>query len=187
MMSVARFSRMATHVTERAGHAVANPPLALTIRTMESQADVDAFRALNEEWIGKWFRLEDKDRIALNDPRGTIVAHGGQVYVAVHGKAVVGTVALVRCAADGADPRYELSKMAVTPEQRGRGVGRMLLEHAIEQARALGARSVFLGSNAKLTSAVRLYESLGFRHVPREELPEMKYDRADVFMTIDLR
>lgn len=154
----------------------------LTLRPMESQADADAFRALNEEWIARWFRFEDKDRIALNDPHRTFVAPGGQVYVALRGTKVVGTAALIRYP----DDVFELSKMAVAPETRGQGVGRALLAYTIEQARARGARFVFLGSSTKLTSAVRLYESFGFRHVPPSELPELKYDRADVFMRLDL-
>ena len=48
------------------------------------------------------------------------------------------------------------------------------------------AGSLFLGSNAKLENAVHLYESAGFRHVPREELPPLPYTRADVFMEMAL-
>jgi putative acetyltransferase len=154
----------------------------LTMRPMETQADADAFRSLNEEWIAKWFRIEAKDAATLGDPQGKIIALGGQVYVATEGDRVLGTVALIRYG----DGIYELSKMAVSPETRGQGVGRKLLAYVLEQARALGAHTVFLGSSTKLTNAIHLYESLGFRHVPPSELPEMKYDRADVFMKIDL-
>jgi putative acetyltransferase len=84
------------------------------------------------------------------------------------------------------DGVYELSKMAVSPAMRGRGVGRAVLEHAIGQARELGAAKLFLGSNSVLKNAVHLYESVGFRHVPAEELPAMHYARADVFMEMEL-
>ncbi len=46
--------------------------------------------------------------------------------------------------------------------------------------------SLFLGSNSVLKDAVHLYESIGFHHVPPEELPEMHYARADVFMRMAL-
>ena len=154
----------------------------LTMRPMETQADADAFRALNEEWISKWFRIEAKDAATLGDPQGRIIAPGGQVYVASNGERVLGTAALIRFG----EGIYELSKMAVSPETRGQGVGRKLLAYVLEQARELGAHTVFLGSSTKLKNAVHLYESLGFRHVPPSELPEMKYDRADVFMKINL-
>jgi GNAT superfamily N-acetyltransferase len=154
----------------------------LTMRPMETQADADAFRTLNEEWIAKWFRIEEKDAATLGDPQGKIIDPGGQVYVASDGDSVMGTAALIRYG----DGIYELSKMAVAPETRGQGVGRKLLAYVLEQARALGAHTVFLGSSTRLENAIHLYESLGFRHVPPSELPEMKYARADVFMKIDL-
>jgi putative acetyltransferase len=81
---------------------------------------------------------------------------------------------------------YELSKMAVSPQLRGLGIGRRLLEHTITQAKVIGARSLFLGSNSKLKSAVHLYESVGFRHVPPYKIPPMPYTRADVFMEMEL-
>jgi putative acetyltransferase len=154
----------------------------LTMRPMATDADAEAFRTLNEEWISKWFRIEAKDAATLGDPHGKIIAPGGQVYVASDGERVVGTAALIRFD----DGLYELSKMAVSPETRGQGVGRRLLAYVLEQARDLGAHTVFLGSSTRLENAIHLYEALGFRHVPPSELPEMKYDRADVFMKIDL-
>lgn len=159
-----------------------NTMLEVTMRPMQTQADADAFRLLNEEWISRWFRLEEKDRATLGDPQGRIVAHGGQVFVAADEERVLGTVALIRFS----DGVYELSKMAVDPETRGQGIGRRLLSYVLQQARAIGAHTVFLGSSTRLVNAVHLYESLGFRHVPPSELPDMKYDRADVFMKIDL-
>ncbi len=129
--------------------------LELTMRPMDSQADADAFRTLNEEWISKWFRIEEKDRVTLSDPHGKIIAHGGHVYVAQAGDVVVGTAALLKYG----DGIYELSKMAVSPETRGQGVGRKLLAYVIGRARELGAHTVFLGSSKKLANAVHLYES----------------------------
>jgi N-acetylglutamate synthase-like GNAT family acetyltransferase len=81
---------------------------------------------------------------------------------------------------------YELSKMAVSPHLRGRGLGRSLLQCAIAQARSIGASSLFLGSNTRLKDAIHLYESVGFRHVKPETLPPMPYSRADVFMEMPL-
>ena len=78
------------------------------------------------------------------------------------GSQAVGCVALIPIG----DGVYELSKMAVSPELRGLGIGRRLLQYAVAQAKQIGARSLFLGSNAKLENAVHLYESIGFRHVP---------------------
>jgi GNAT superfamily N-acetyltransferase len=154
----------------------------IAFREMASQGDADAFRTLNEEWIAKWFRLEEKDIATLSDPMGKIIAPGGHVYMAAEGDRVLGTGALIRFG----DGIYELSKMAVSPDARGNGIGRKLILYILDQARALNAHTVFLGSSKKLENAVHLYESIGFRHVLPSELPEMKYARADVFMKMDV-
>ncbi len=157
-------------------------PDRLEIRPLRSLEDRCAFRKLNEEWITRYFVLEDKDREILGDPDNTILRKGGRIFMVHAGDDVVGCVALIPLG----NGVYELSKMAVSPRLRGLGVGRRLLEHTIAEARALGATSLFLGSSTKLKNAVHLYESVGFRHVPPEEIPPMPYTRADVFMAMRL-
>ncbi|MCY9581310.1 GNAT family N-acetyltransferase [Paenibacillus alvei] len=68
---------------------------------------------------------------------------------------------------------FELSKMSVSPELRGRGYGRRILHAAINRARELSAKSLFLGSSTKLPNAVHLYESVGFKHVAIERIGPM--------------
>lgn len=152
------------------------------IRSLTPDDDVTAFRALNEEWITRYFTLEAKDRETLNDPVNSILLKGGHIFMAYAGTEAVGCVALIPMK----DDVYELSKMAVSPHLRGRGLGRRLLQHALEQARYLDAKSLFLGSNTRLKDAVHLYESVGFRHVKPEYLPPMPYSRANVFMEMPL-
>jgi GNAT superfamily N-acetyltransferase len=144
--------------------------------------DESAFRQLNEAWIERYFALEPRDVETLSDPEGTILRRGGRVYMAYLGGEAVGCVALIPMRAGV----YELSKMAVSPKVQGRGIGRRLLQHAIAEARVLGAASLFLGSNNKLREAVHLYEAVGFKHVPPEALPPLAYSRANVFMEMAL-
>jgi putative acetyltransferase len=124
------------------------------------------------------FHSGEKDIETLGDPENTILRKGGHIFMAYADTTPVGCVALIPME----EGVFELSKMAVSPNCRGRGVGRRLLEHAISQARMHGAGSLFLGSSTKLPSAVHLYESVGFCHVNPESLPPMPYTRADVFM-----
>jgi putative acetyltransferase len=153
----------------------------LTIRPLQDDADAAAFRSLNEEWIERYFAIEAQDRRQLDDPIGAYIDTGGAILIAELDGRAVGCVALMP---DGAGA-YELSKMAIAPELRGQGAGRTLLSAAIDHARRLGARSLFLGSSRKLANAVHLYQALGFRHVARETL-HMPYARADVFMALVL-
>ncbi|WP_218026721.1 GNAT family N-acetyltransferase [Nocardia inohanensis] len=149
----------------------------IVIEPMATPADAQAFKDLNLEWITTIFTVEPADLATLDHPQ-RIVTDGGQVLIARDGADAVGCVALV-AERPGV---FELSKMAVTPRVRGRGVGRRLLAAALDRARRLGATEVFLASNSALVDAVHLYESVGFVHVPPAELPPFHYDRADVFM-----
>ncbi len=162
-------------------NSIHTPP-AIEIRSLTPGDDNTAFRTLNEEWITRYFSLEAKDRETLNDPDHSILLKGGHIFMAYDGAEAIGCVALI----PKRDGIYELSKMAVSPHLRGRGIGRRLLQHAIAQARSIGARSLFLGSNTRLKDAVHLYESVGFHHVNPESLPPMPYSRADIFMEMSL-
>jgi GNAT superfamily N-acetyltransferase len=56
--------------------------------------------------------------------------------------------------------------LAVAPEERGRGVGRALVEAALTQARLDGRPAVGIFTRPFMTAAQRLYESLGFVRAP---------------------
>ena len=150
----------------------------IEIRSLQAGEDTTAFRTLNEEWITRYFTLEKADRETLGDPENRILKQGGSIFMAYLEDQAVGCVALMLIG----DDVYEVSKMAVSPQLRGLGIGRKLLQHAVLQAKRLGARSLFLASNSRLENAVHLYESIGFRHVSPEALPPTAYSRANVFM-----
>ena len=154
----------------------------MEIRPLASSEDAQAFQMLNEEWISRYFVLEAKERELLENPEREILGKGGRIFM-VHAEGeAVGCVALIPMGGGVC----ELSKMAVSARMRGLGIGRKLLAYAIDEARATGAKSLFLGSSKKLANAVHLYESVGFRHVAPEEIPQLAYARADVFMEMEL-
>lgn len=55
-----------------------------------------------------------------------------------------------------------LINLAVRPEHRGRGLGKMLVQDLLSHARSLGKQSVFLEVRPSNHSAKALYKSLGF-------------------------
>jgi ribosomal-protein-alanine N-acetyltransferase len=65
---------------------------------------------------------------------------------------------VARAAADEA----EILTMAVRPGARGKGLGRALLQAAIDKARSLGAATMFLEVGADNPHALALYAGLGF-------------------------
>ena len=58
--------------------------------------------------------------------------------------------------------RAHVEAVRVRDGRRGRGVGRALMRHAIDRARARGCGLVQLMSNERRADAHRFYESLGF-------------------------
>jgi ribosomal protein S18 acetylase RimI-like enzyme len=63
-----------------------------------------------------------------------------------------------------------LAELYVVPDRRGQGLGRALMEAAIEFARSRGADYMDLGTSEDDTAAIALYESLGFDN--REGKPD---------------
>jgi ribosomal protein S18 acetylase RimI-like enzyme len=57
-----------------------------------------------------------------------------------------------------------LEELYVVPERRGQGLGRAVMEAALEHARGAGATGMHLGTSEDDVVARALYESLGFRH-----------------------
>ncbi len=58
---------------------------------------------------------------------------------------------------------WEVTNTAVSPEARGNGVGRALLERAVEEARLAGASRVVLATGAADIGNLRFYQRCGFR------------------------
>lgn len=62
-----------------------------------------------------------------------------------------------------------IQTVEVSPEARGQGVGRELLNRAENSVRVAGARSIWLHVEEGNTAAIRLYGAQGYRCEGREE------------------
>lgn len=82
---------------------------------------------------------------------------GGAFWVAVS-DIVLGTCGVYP---DGA-ATFELRKMYIDPRARGAGVGKRLLDTAVEFARSRGATSLVLDTLDTMTRAIGFYEAHGF-------------------------
>ncbi len=140
--------------------------------------DAEAFRQLNEQWIAKYFVLEDKDIEILSDPERHILQPGGRIYFATREEEILGCCALIV----NGPGSYELAKMAVREDLRNQGIGRVLIAHVIAAARKNGARKVTLETSSKLANAIHVYEVSGFVHIDSADHEPSPYQRADVFM-----
>ena len=115
-----------------------------------------------EEYAGPHRDLIDSFRQA-EDSETLLAAYLdlGRVWVArgENGE-VLGHLQVV-AADDGS--AWEVKNTAVTAEARGRGIGRQMLERAVDEARAAGVPRVVLATAAADVGALRFYQRCGFR------------------------
>jgi molybdopterin-guanine dinucleotide biosynthesis protein A/GNAT superfamily N-acetyltransferase len=132
------------------------------------------FRTLVAETLGEFgFAPEPELDPDLADPEAVYEA----VWVATRDGAVVGSVALRRLAPD----EMELKRMYLRRSERGRGLGRRLLDMALLWSREHGIRRLRLDTTERMDAARRLYEAYGFRRVPgdapRQGQQRLLYER----------
>ena len=138
----------------------------------------EQFFILNKAWIEESWHLEDSDKKDLLNP-DKIVENGGQVFFALENKIAIGTVAMIKSSGD----RFELAKMTVQEDFRGKGIANMLMNECLKFAKQKNAREIFLISNDSLIIARNLYDKNGFKEV---KLDSQKYDRGNVKMCLKI-
>jgi N-acetylglutamate synthase-like GNAT family acetyltransferase len=82
-----------------------------------------------------------------------------RIWIVQRGDEIVGCLAVVEASDDQAQLRWFL----LSPQIRGRGVGRYLFEDALTFCREAGYKRVFLLTVDVHTEAASLYRSVGFR------------------------
>lgn len=138
------------------------------------------FARLNYEWIAKFYKVEEHDHDQLDNAREYILDKGGQIFFALVGGEVAGTVAMIRHNYDS----FELAKMAVSPKFQGYRIGDRLMEACIEFAKQESASFVVLESNTKQFAAIKLYRKFGFKETPLD--PNSQFTRANIRMELSL-
>lgn len=142
---------------------------------VNNQKHLPDFIRLNEQWITEHFAIESFDKVLAANPC-SVIENGGYVFTITTGQAVAGCCALFR----SEDGDYELARMAVDPNYRGKGLGRQLIDAALQKAIEVHARRVYLVSNTKLESAIALYKKTGFTTISLGQHPV--YARANIVM-----
>ncbi|EFC35982.1 acetyltransferase [Naegleria gruberi] len=83
------------------------------------------------------------------------------------------------------ESKCELRKMYLREEYRGKGLGRKLLERAIEKAKEMNYKQMELETASVLVEALALYEKFGFSRVIDCEDKHL-CSRCDIIMIKDL-
>jgi ribosomal protein S18 acetylase RimI-like enzyme len=135
-------------------------PEALTVR-VASSADAEAVGQLLHAFNSEFGEPTPGPNPLAERVRRLLAI--GDTAVLLGGRGPDGVAVLRFRAAIWSDaPECYLAELYVEPQSRGRGLGRALMETAIEVARARGADHMDLGTSEADVAARSLYESLGF-------------------------
>ncbi len=137
------------------------------------------FERFNREWIEELFEMEPVDEWVLTNPDKSLLEPGGAILMAEYNGVPAGTVGLRKFD----DETFEFTKMAVDKNFRRLGIAEAISYASFRKAKELGAKRVILYSNTKTAGAIKLYEKIGFIHLPVEN---GVYKRANVKMEISI-
>ena len=126
------------------------------------------FSVLEEYTIPRGDGSTDAD---LDDIEGNYNRNGGYFTVVEEGNRIVASMGVRRID----NETCELRKMYALPAARGRGLGKLLMELALDKARELGFRRMVLETASPLKEAIALYKKYGFQ----EYQPGQIADRCD--------
>lgn len=167
---------------------------AYTLETPERIDDTTELRALVREFlvrvagefsqVGLDFDVDANMALTFGDLDAYLPPKGRVILARSDAGALGGCVFLHRVR----DSSCEIKRLWVRPTARGAGLGRRLMERALEEARGMGLHSVLLDTGEWDTDAHRLYRRLGFVEVdafPESQVPPELQGRL-LFFRLDL-
>jgi ribosomal protein S18 acetylase RimI-like enzyme len=125
-----------------------------------SKRDLPTVRKLFREYaalLGFSLQFQDFEEELAGLPGDYAPPHG-EIVLAYYGGRIAGCAALRRI--DGGT--CEMKRLYVRSRYRGKGIGRRLAETIVDDARALGFRSMKLDTVYSMVEAIHLYRSMGF-------------------------
>lgn len=133
----------------------------MTIKQASTEKEIEAVRRLFREYeafldVDLGFQNFDAEFAGLP---GKYARPDGELLIGLNGNRILGCVA-VRRLDDGV---CEMKRLYVKPEARGTGLGRRLAREIIDIAREMGYSLMRLDTLDRLTQAMHLYETLGFK------------------------
>ena len=105
--------------------------------------------------------MENYEHEVANQLPGRFSPPAGCLLLAEHDGKPVGCVGLM----DLGDGFCEMRRLFVKPKFRKLGIGRALAQAVIEQGRSKNYVAMRLNTNRKMTGAVELYRSIGFKDI----------------------
>jgi len=138
-------------------------PSAFTLEPVILPGDLGDTKALFLEYarsLGFSLCFQGFDRELAELP-GKYAPPAGRLIIARANGVAAGCIALRQLGPE----TCEMKRLYVRPMYQGRGLGRALASHLIDEARRIGYRWMRLDTLPQMTAAIPLYRSLGFSEI----------------------
>lgn len=123
---------------------------------------------------GREYQPDDRHKIYRN-----VMEHFEYFWCLFDGRHMIGTAALKKLD----EKRYELKSLYLLEKYHKRGLGKQLLDTAVQKAREDGCREIYLDTLSSSKNAIGLYEKTGFVRTEKYNSNNV----ADVFMKLSLK
>ncbi len=149
---------------------------------VESAQDLEHIRTLFKEYADSLgFDLDFQDfQKELTGLPGDYARPGGCLLLAKQDSQIIGCVALRKIDSK----TCEMKRLYVRPHFRGKGIGRVLSQKIIDEARRIGYKKMRLDTIPTMKRANALYRSFGFKKIEPYRYNPIK---GALFMELDLR
>ncbi len=130
--------------------------------------DLEALRAIIREYgegLGIDLNFQDFET-ELQQLPGAYCPPRGALLAARSGELLAGCCAMRPLDTADYPNACEMKRLYVRPAFRGKGIGRILVEAILDQARVAGYASLLLDTLSDMESARALYADLGFSEIP---------------------
>ncbi|WAW15393.1 GNAT family N-acetyltransferase [Peptostreptococcus equinus] len=140
------------------------------INIIEDYDKKEQIRTLLSEYISEIISSDDSIKKVLrfqnfeeefNNLEKKYYPPNGKIFIAYYKNELAGCVAITKLDMD----KCELKRLYVRPKYRSKKLGYKLIFHAIEEAKKLHYKSIYLDSiKGVMDKGIRLYESMGFEY-----------------------
>lgn len=138
----------------------------LTVRRAEPR-DLESITAIYNDAVLKTVATFDTKPKTPDEQASWFEKHGPRhpILVAESGGDVVGWISLSEWSDRRAYSDTAEVSLYVAEERRGKGIGRKLLEAALDEGREVGLHTIVSRIAGGNETSVRLHESFGFQHI----------------------
>lgn len=120
-------------------------------------AEAAALHALTRSAYARWVPVIGREPAPMSDDHAARIAAGQAFVLEAPDGRTLGLAVL-----EDEPDSLMLYNVAIAPEEQGKGLGRILIAFAEQEARRRGHSRLRLYTNAAMEANIRLYERLGF-------------------------